>query len=93
MEGSAMPTLTASEARRNFFPLLGEVNDNRDVIRITSQRGNGVLMSEKDYEAWQTTLYLLSSPANVRHLLESIDQWKSGNLKAVDTAVLDEDTE
>jgi antitoxin YefM len=86
-----MPTVTASEARRSLFPLLGEVNDSRDVVRITSGRGNGVLMSEADYEAWQTTLYLFSTPANARHLLASIDQWKSGDLRAVDPASLDED--
>jgi len=86
-----MPTVTASEARKGLFPLLAEVNESRDVMRITSQRGNGVLMSEPDFEAWQTTLHLLSTPANVRHLAESIEQWQAGHLITVDPSALDED--
>jgi len=85
--------MAVSEARRSLFPLLARVNEDRDVLHITSQRGNGVLMAEADYEAWQTTLHLLSTPANVRHLSDSIRQWRSGDLMSVDAASLDETAE
>ncbi len=75
-----MTTMSASEARGQLFPLLGRINVDHDVVRITSKAGNGVLISEDDYEAWQTTRYLFSTPANARRLLESLDQWQSGNL-------------
>ena len=88
-----MPTITASEARKSLFPLLAQINEARDVVRITSQSGNGVLMSEADFEAWQTTLHLLSTPANVDHLLESIRQWQSGDLIPVDPSTLDDGAE
>ena len=85
-----MSTMSASEARKNLFPLLGQVNQDHDVVRFTSKAGNAVLMSETDYEAWQTTRYLFSTPANARRLLGSIQEWHDGNLV---TEVLPEDDE
>lgn len=85
-----MSTMSASEARKNLFPLLGRVNEDQDVIRITSKAGNAVLISEADYEAWQTARHLFSTPANARRLLESIQEWHDGNLV---TEALPEDNE
>lgn len=75
-----MTTLNASEARQQLFPLLGQINNDHDVVRITSKAGNGVLMSEADYEAWLTTRHLFSTPANARRLLGSIEEWRTGEL-------------
>ena len=71
-------SITASEARKNLFPLIEQVNDDRTPIEITSKRGDAVLMAIDDYRALEETAYLLRSPANVRRLLESIDQARSG---------------
>ena len=86
-----MTTMSASEARGRLFPLLGQVNADHDAVRITSKAGNGVLVSEDDYEAWQTTRHLFSTPANARRLLGSIEEWRSGNL--VETPDLNADDE
>ena len=75
-----MTTMSASEARGQLFPLLGRINVDHDVVRITSKAGNGVLISEDDYEAWQTTRYLFSTPANARRLLDSLQQLQAGEL-------------
>ena len=75
-----MSTMSASEARKNLFPLLGQVNEDHDVVRITSKAGNAVLISESDYEAWQTTRHLFSTPANAKRLLDSIQEWHDGTL-------------
>ncbi len=72
--------ITASEARRELFPLIEQVNNDRTAIEITSKRGNAVLMSLAEYEALQETAYLLRSPANVRRLLESLAQAQAGEL-------------
>jgi antitoxin YefM len=37
--------VTASEARKNLFPLIEQVNDDRTPIEITSRRGDAVLLS------------------------------------------------
>ena len=38
------------------------------------------MISGADYEAWQTTRRLFSTPANVRRLLGSIRAWHDGEL-------------
>lgn len=70
--------ITASEARKNLFPLIEQVNDDRIPVEITSRRGDAVLMSRADYEALEETAHLLRSPANARRLLESLQQAASG---------------
>jgi prevent-host-death family protein len=72
-------SITASEARKNLFPLIEQVNDDRTPIEITSRRGDAVLMSRADYEALEETAHLLRSPANARRLLESLRQAHDGD--------------
>ena len=76
-EETAM-AITASEARKNLFPLIEQVNDDRQPVEITSKRGDAVLMSRVDYDALQETAYLLRVPANARRLLESLRQSLDG---------------
>jgi antitoxin YefM len=73
-------SITASEARRNLFPLIEQVNNDRAPVHITSRNGNAVLLSEEDYTSWQETIYLLRSPANARRLAESIAEAEAGRV-------------
>jgi antitoxin YefM len=70
--------ITASEARKNLFPLIEQVNADRTPVEITSKRGDAVLMSRDDYDALEETAHLLRAPANARRLLESLEQAMSG---------------
>lgn len=70
--------ITASEARKNLFPLIEQVNDDHTAVEITSERGSAVLMSRADDDALQETAYLLRSPAKARRLLESLGQARAG---------------
>lgn len=72
-------SITASEARKNLFPLIEKVNDDRTPIEITSRRGDAVLLSRADYDALEETAHLLRSPANAKRLLESLQQALSGD--------------
>lgn len=74
--------ITASEARKNLFPLIEQVNLDRNPIEITSKRGDAMLISVDDYRALEETAYLLRAPANVRRLLESLDEARSGKAVA-----------
>ena len=78
---SAAMAITASEARKNLFPLIEQVNNDRTPIEITSKRGDAVLIAIDDYRALEETAHLLRSPVNVRRLLESLDQARSGNTR------------
>jgi antitoxin YefM len=73
--------ITASEARRNLFPLIEQVNEDRTPVEITSKRGDAVLIGIDDYRALEETAHLLRSPANVRRLLESLDQARAGKVQ------------
>ena len=70
--------VTASEARKNLFPLIEKVNEDRTPVEITSRRGDAVLISRADYEALEETAHLLRVPANARHLVESLQQARDG---------------
>lgn len=74
--------ITASEARKNLFPLIEQVNEDRTPLEITSRRGDAVLLSRADYDALEETAHLLRSPANARHLLESLAQARAGEHEA-----------
>lgn len=73
-----MASITASEARKNLFPLIEQVNNDAVVIEITSRKGNAVLVSADEWAALQETAYLLRSPANAARLLASMEQAESG---------------
>jgi antitoxin YefM len=70
--------ITASEARKNLFALIEQVNEDRTPVEITSRRGNAVLISRSEYDALEETAHLLRAPANARRLLESLDQARRG---------------
>lgn len=79
--------ITASEARKNLFPLIEQVNDDRTAIEITSRRGDAVLISRADYDALTETAHLLRVPANAKRLIESLQQAASGQREEHDRAV------
>lgn len=73
-------SITASAARRELFPLIQQVNDDRAPIQITSKRGNAVLMSADEFSAWEETAHLFRSPANARRLLDAADAAERGDV-------------
>jgi antitoxin YefM len=76
--------ITASEARKRLFPLMKQVNEDHTPVEIVSSHGNAVLVSKEDWDAIAETDYLMRSPANARHLMESIAQLRSGRLSEHD---------
>jgi antitoxin YefM len=56
------------------------IADLEPTIVCTDAGQKAVLMSLDEFNSWQETLYLLSSPANAAHLAESIEQAKAGNI-------------
>jgi antitoxin YefM len=84
-----MTTITASEARKNLFPLIKQVNDDRAAIHISSRGGTAVLVSEAEWNSLQETSYLLRNPFNAQRLVESMEQFRRGDAKGhqlVDTS-------
>ena len=71
-------TISASEARQRLFPLIEQVNNDHEPVRIASKAGEAVLMSAADYDSWQETVYLLRSPENARRLMEAVARDRVG---------------
>lgn len=83
-----MTTTTYTNFRQNLKSFMREVNDDADIITVTSNDGNNiVVLSEKDYASIMETVYLLSSDANSKHLKESKEQLETG--KTISTRLED----
>jgi len=67
-----MQTLTASQARSNFYNLIDETAITHEPIIITGKRNNAVLVSAEDWAAIQETMYLLSVPGMRESIVEGL---------------------
>ncbi|HEK2843873.1 TPA: YoeB-YefM toxin-antitoxin system antitoxin YefM [Proteus mirabilis] len=82
-----MKTVNYSEARQNLTSVMNDAIDDRIPVLITRQNGIPcVLLSLDEYQSLEETAHLLRSPANARHLLDSIDELNNGNtvIKKID---------
>lgn len=77
--------ITYSHLRQNLKSLMDEVLDNHEIIAVT--RGNRppvVMMSLEDFKGYEETAHLLSTEANRHALARSIEQARTGEVKARD---------
>ena len=66
--------------RQNLKTLIKQVNDNSDIVTITStDNKNVVMISESDYYSMIETMYLQQNPNNAKHLAQSITDLERGN--------------
>ncbi len=68
----AMTTFTATEARKNIYSLVDEVNESHEAIQIQGKRGSAVLIAADDWRALQETLYLNSLPGMKKSILKGM---------------------
>ena len=74
-----MQTVTYSEARENLKAVLDKAVSDRAPILITRQRGeNVVVVSAEEWTGIEETIYLMSSPANAKRLMEGIARLDAG---------------
>jgi antitoxin YefM len=76
-----METTSYSSFRSSLKKKLDKVTDDHDLL-VVNRRGNKdvVVMSLKDFNALEETLYLLSSKNNAVNLRLGIDQIKAGKV-------------
>ena len=67
-----MTSITTTEARKQLYRLVDEVQESHEPVQITGQRGSAVLISEDDWRAVQETLHLVSIPGMRESILEGM---------------------
>ena len=74
-----MDAISYTVARANLAKTMEKVCNDHDPVIITREEDPPVVMlSLEDYQSMEETAYLLRSPANARHLLESIAELEAG---------------
>lgn len=75
-----MKAISFSEARTDLKAGMDRVVADKVAVTVTCQRGqeNVVMVSESEWASIEETLYLLSSPANARHLLNGVTELDAG---------------
>lgn len=74
-----MKTVTYTHVRANLARSMEQVCEDHAPMIITRQNADPVvLMSLEDFRSIEETSYLLSTPANVRRLTESIAEIEAG---------------
>jgi len=77
-----MRAITYTSARNNLAGTMKKVCDDHTPIIVTRKNNEAViLMSLEDYEALTETAYLMQSPKNAKRLIESIEEFNTGNGK------------
>ena len=76
-----MKSITYAAARKNLASTINRVCEDNAPVIITRNRDQAVVMlSLSEYESLEETAHLLRSPANAKHLLDSIEAIKSSKV-------------
>lgn len=69
-----MTNTSANNFKQNAFEYLDLAIDFNDVVNVSTNNGNAILMSEEDYNGLLETLYLLSVPKMKDNLIDSLKE-------------------
>jgi antitoxin YefM len=76
-----MHVTTIKNAKKNLEQLVYQVDADAEPVMIFLDEGHkAILLSEREFTAWQETEYLLSNPANAAHLEKSLEQARTGQI-------------
>ena len=72
--------VTYTDLRQNLADYMDQAVETGAPIIVTRQggRGNVVILSEDEFEGWQETVHLLSSPRNAERLMRAMRELDAG---------------
>lgn len=75
-------TVTATQARKDFFKLLKQVKAPGRIVRISLQSADDdvIMMSADEWEGWQETCEIQSDPKLLKSLKAGINDMKAGRI-------------
>ncbi len=77
-----MTVISVNEAKQNLEKVIERVIDDAEPAVLRTESGaEVVLLSKDDFNSWNETVYLLSSPANAAHLRKSIEDANAGRVE------------
>lgn len=68
-----MKSINVTNAREKLYSLIDETTVEHEPIQILGKRGNAILVSEKDWNAIQETLYLMGIPGMKESIIEGME--------------------
>ncbi len=85
-----MQVVNFTEARNNLKSIFDDVYHNYEDVIVNRKNGeNVVIISLDKYNSMNETEYLLRSPANRRHVLESLRQLDAGEVVTMSLSELE----
>jgi antitoxin YefM len=80
-----MTVFSVDDAKQNLDKVIEQVMNNAEPAVVRTESGDEVvLLSRDEFDAWNETVYLLSSPANAAHLRQSIAEAEAGEVHEKD---------
>ncbi|MES9924124.1 MAG: type II toxin-antitoxin system prevent-host-death family antitoxin [Candidatus Thiodiazotropha endolucinida] len=80
-----MRIVSFTEARNRLKSILDQVVNDADFTVITRRDSeDAIVMSLDYYNSLMETVHLLKSPANAKHLSQSIEQYREGHVQVRD---------
>lgn len=77
-----MTVITVDEAKENLEKVIEQVMNDAEPTVVRTATGNEVvLLSREEFDSWNETVYLLSSPANAAHLRQSVAESEAGRVE------------
>ena len=83
-------SLSYSDARQNLAKIIKTCSDDYQPVIIKSRDRQVVMIPLDQYESWLETMHQLDSPANVRHLEQSMAEMERGEYVSVSADKLDD---
>ena len=69
-----MTTINTTNARKELYSLIKQVNESHEAIHITGKNGSAVMISEDDWVAINETLHLSQIPGMTQSILDGASE-------------------